>query len=458
MEDEREIRARWREAGQEQVFRFWDALDAAGRRGLLEQLARIDPGAVAGVAETAGGPRLDPTGLEPVEALAPDDPELPALAERGTAELAAGRVAVVTVAGGQGTRLGFDGPKGAFPIGPVTGRSLFEIFAQRLARLAARHGRPVPWILMTSPAGDAPTRRFFHERGHFGLDPSSVRFVVQGTLPLLDAEGRILLAEPGRVAEAPDGHGGLFAALLASGALAELADRGVERLFYHHVDNPLVRTADPVYLGLHVARGAEMSCKAVAKREPLEPMGFLCRRGGRTCVVEYSEIPPEVAAARGPEGGLRFRLGSVGIHVLERPFVEAVGRGPALPLHVARKPARVLGPDGRPETLEARKLERFVFDGLARARVVAVMEPRREDEYSPGKSARGEASPESARRDLAASYRRWIEEARLEPPGADVGVEMDHAHFDGPEDLARSGLRRISDAAPRIRIARGAKR
>jgi UDP-N-acetylglucosamine/UDP-N-acetylgalactosamine diphosphorylase len=460
MASESETRERWEAAGQGQVFRFWGALDAAGRARLVAQLERFEPEPLAAAASgRPPGPPLHADDLAPpADVLGPADPGRAALAAAGAAELAAGRVAVLTVAGGQATRLGFDGPKGTFPIGPVTGRSLFALFAQRVTGLGRRHGRPVPWIVMTSPATDAPTRACFAAHGDFGLEPGQVRLVAQGTLPGLDLEGRALLAAPDRVAEAPDGHGGVFAALQASGAWAELAERGVERVFYHHVDNPLVRVGDPAFLGLHAVRGAEMSCKLVARRDGLEPMGFLCQRAGRTEVIEYSEIPPAIAEARGPDGALRHRLGSIGIHVLERRFGERVAAGRPLPLHAARKPIAALGPDGAPATVEGLKLERFVFDALARARVVALMEALRADEYSPVKNARGEASPATARRDLIASYRRWIHEAGLEPPGADSLIEMDHAHIDGADDLARLALRRVEDGAPYVRIAKGAER
>jgi UDP-N-acetylglucosamine/UDP-N-acetylgalactosamine diphosphorylase len=452
------VRERWEAAGQGQVFRFWDGLDGAARARLIAQLEAWDPAALGPAARDAQRPRLTPDALEPVEPAPIDDPEAAHWREAGEAQLAAGRVAVLTVAGGQGTRLGFDGPKGAFPIGPVSDRSLFEVFAQRLRRLGDRHGRPVAWWILTSEATDAATRAFFAAHGHLGLDPARVRFLRQGSLPVLDAAGRALLAAPDRLATAPDGHGGAFAALLRSGALDELAERGVERIFYHHVDNPLVRVADPAFLGLHGERGAAMSCKAVAKTDPLEQMGFLCRRAGRTEVVEYSEIPAEVAGARGPDGALRFRWGSIGIHVIECDFARRVAEGAPLPLHCAAKPVRALGPDGRPATLDALKLERFVFDGLARAGVVAVMETRRQDEYSPVKNARGTASPATARRDLSAVYRRWLVEAGVEPPGEGVDIEIDHARFDGPDDLRRRRHGRGTDAAPHIRIAKGAER
>jgi len=462
-----DLAARWAASGQAHVFRFWDRLDAAARRRLAAQAARMDPARlVRERAEAQARPPVDPAELAPAEVLRhparggdPDRPE--ALRERGAALLAAGRVAVVTVAGGQGTRLGFAGPKGAYPLGPVTGRTLFGIHAQRIRGLGRRHGRAVPWVLMTSPANDAATREHFAAHARHGLAPGDLLFACQGTLPAFDAAGRIALAAPDRIFEAPDGHGGVFAALAASGALEALAARGVDRLFYHHVDNPLVRVGDPTFLGLHDEAGAEMSCKVIARRDALEQTGLLVQRRGRPAVIEYSELPPEVADLREPDGGLRYWAGSIGIHVLDMAFARRLAQTPeALPLHLAPKPVPVVDERGRPHTPEApkgHKLERFVFDGLAWAGAVAVMEVLRRDEYAPVKNAEGEASPASARRDLVAGYRRWIRRAGLESPRDDAVIEMDHAHLDGPDDLRRSGIRDVADGAPHVRIATGAE-
>lgn len=457
-----ELYARWQAAGQEHVFRFWDRLDPGARAGLRRQLEAIDVEAVTtGFREARARPPVGRAGIEPPEVLDCAQAEADAAGQRrrrglGLDLLAEGRVGVVTVAGGQGTRLGFDGPKGTFPIGPVSDRSLFALFAQRLSGLARRAGRPLPWWIMTSPATDAATRRFFAAHDDFGLPPELVHPVVQGCLPALDLEGRILLEAPGRVAEAPDGHGGLFAALRGAGALEAMEALGLRALFYHHVDNPLVRVADPAYLGLHLEQSAEMSCKVVAKREPFEKVGFLCRRGARTRVIEYSELAPECAAEPAPDGALRFWAGSIGIHVFDPAFVRSVAEGPPLPLHLARKAIPTL--DTAPDEPNGYKIERFVFDALARAGRVAVMETRRQDEYSPVKNARGEASPETARRDLVQCYRRWTLAAGLSPPGEEVGIEMDHSRFDGPEDLRHGGLSQLADGAPFIRLAEGADR
>ncbi|MDX1650720.1 MAG: UTP--glucose-1-phosphate uridylyltransferase, partial [Myxococcota bacterium] len=244
-----ELRERFAAAGQAHVFRFWDALDAAGRARLAAQAERIDPDALRRAFAQATAP--SPVHRPVARTEAPEPPEVerhPARGgdpapfararEAGEAWLADGRVAAVVVAGGQGSRLGLDGPKGALPIGPVSGRSLFALQAQRLRGLARRLGRPVPWLVMTSDATDAATRALFAREGHFGLASEDVRFFRQASLPVLDPRGGMLLAAPDRIAEAPAGHGGVMPALVAEGVLAEMEARGVEALFHYQVDNP----------------------------------------------------------------------------------------------------------------------------------------------------------------------------------------------------------------------------
>ena len=189
----------------------------------------------------------------------------------GAAALAAGEVAVVVVAGGSGTRLGFDGPKGTYPIGPVSAASLFQIHAEKIVALGRRYGKPLPLYVMTSPENHEATARFFAEHGQFGLD--HVRLFVQGQMPAVDREsGKILLAEKGHLALSPDGHGGTLKALAAPGpdgapsCLDEMRERGIRTIFYFQVDNPLVKIADPAFLGLHRQADAEMSFKVVEKQ------------------------------------------------------------------------------------------------------------------------------------------------------------------------------------------------
>ena len=212
---------------------------------------------------------------------------------------------------GQGTRLGFDGPKGDFPFAPITGRTLFAHHAAKVAALRARYGAELPWYVMTSVQNDAATQASFRAADWFGLTPDSVSFFVQGTLPAVDREtGEILLEAPDRLALSPDGHGGLLAALRRAGLVDRMRAEGLTTVYTFQVDNPLVRVARPTLLGYHALARAEMSSVVVRKVGPAERMGVFARVGGRTALVEYSDLPDDLAERREPDGSLTFWAGS----------------------------------------------------------------------------------------------------------------------------------------------------
>jgi UDP-N-acetylglucosamine/UDP-N-acetylgalactosamine diphosphorylase len=438
------LRARFEEHGQRHVVAALDALGGAGRARLSAQLAAVDPAALArafaGARRLAEGPRerLEPPEIERLPEHGGDAGLREQARRRGFELLSEGAVAALVVAGGQGSRLGFAGPKGLFPLGPVSERSLFEQQAQKLRGAAGRHGRPVPWLVMTSPATDRACREAFEAAGRYGLPAEDVRFFTQGTLPSVDFEGRLLLEAPDRLAEAPDGHGGVIPALVASGLLDELEARGIRFLSYYQVDNPLVTVVDPLFLGLHDLRAAEMSCKVLAKRGPEERAGTVGRCGGRTRVIEYTEVDPWHRDQRDARGQLVYWAASIGIHVLSTAFVRRVAAEAerVLPYHASAKAIPCLGPDGRrvvPEAPNGYKLERFVFDALPEARRVALLEVRRHEEYSPIKNRSGGESPGTARRDLVARYREWLRRAGGKDLGEDAWIELDESRIGAPE-------------------------
>ncbi len=459
------VRQRFEACGQGHVFRFWDRLGPAEREALVEQAESIDlPALLRSLEATAQrgdarAPRLEPVAVERLPDHGGDAVRREQARRSGAALLEAGRVGVLVVAGGQATRLGYDGPKGAFPIGPVTDRTLFEIQAQKIRRLRARYRRPVPWYVMTSPATDAATRQIFARENRFGLPASDVFFFSQGMVPSFDFDGRLILSEPGRIMENPDGHGGSLTALLRSGALDDMERRGVDTLFYYQVDNPLVRMADPTFLGLHALAGAEVSCKVVRKRDPMEKAGVLARVDGRIGVVEYTELGAPHRDAVDARGELVFWAGNTAIHAFDAAFIRRVASEADrwLPFHASEKKIPTLDDAGRPMAPAApngRKLERFVFDALPAARTVCIVETARAEEFSPVKNAEGSDSPETARRDLVAQYASWLRSAGIEaPPGA--LLEIDHSRVDGPEDLHELGIRNLSDAPDVIRTAPG---
>ncbi len=462
-QDFEERLSRFRDCGQERVFRFWDRLGEAQRQRLLEQAAAVDLGVLARAhAATRGLASTRPPKLESVPVIRHRDRGGdPAAAdrafERGCEALAAGRVAALVVAGGQATRLGFQGPKGAYPVGPVSGRTLFEQQAQKIRGLRRRYGRPLPWLIMTSAATDAETRALFTAHAAFGLPSEDVIFFRQGMIQSLDFEGRMILERPDRIFENPDGHGGSLTALLASGALGELERRGVDTLFYYQVDNPLIRIADPTYLGFHLEADAEMSCKVIRKRDPMEKVGVVARADGKIGVVEYTEIDDEHRFATTESGELEYWAGNAAIHVFGTAFIRRVAEraDEFLPYHASAKVIPTLDDDGQPmhpSEPNGRKLERFVFDALAAAQSVCVVEGERSMEYSPIKNAEGTDSPASARRDLIAVYRSWLDAAGIESPRADAAIEIDHARVDGPDEARELEVQQCAEAGDVIRI------
>jgi UDP-N-acetylglucosamine/UDP-N-acetylgalactosamine diphosphorylase len=401
-------------AGQEHLLAHAESLPEDDRADFVASLDPVPWEEVAGALRAAkaraeAGTTSPPPELRPPEALTLRrqriEPGFPArLAAAGAARLAEGRVAAVLLAGGQGTRLGHPGPKGTFVLGPEPDRSLYALLVESVVEAGREAGTPVPLVVLTSPETDAPTRAAFATHRAFGADPSRVRFVTQGTLPAFDDEGRALLASPGRLASAPDGHGGLVDALVAGGVLDALAREGVEWLATFQVDNPLARPLDPVFLGWTLERRASAAGKAVRTRSPDERVGVFGRDlEGRVHVLEYSEAPPG-----GVEG---LVLGSIAVHLLSVSWLRALvaQEGFRLPLHLARKKVPHLGRDGRavvPGAPNAWKLERFLFDAFPHAPRFAIHEVDRDREFAPVKNATGDDSPDTARALLAAELRR----------------------------------------------------
>ncbi len=400
------LRAPFESAGQGHVFAHVDRLGPGERETFARELSAIDLDLVAKLgAKLAGGAAAaqSPSFEPPVVVRAGDGGEGQARA-LGEELLAAGKVGFVLVAGGQGSRLGFNGPKGAFEVGPVTSKTLFEWHAARILAAGARHGFQPTWYIMTSRANDAETRAFFAGNGRFGFPEDDLFFFSQDMLPALDGEGRIVLAGPGEVFLAPDGHGGTLAALHQSGALEHMQARGIEELSYFQVDNPLARPADPLFVGYHCAQGAEMSSKVVPKRDAAEKVGVLGLVDGVLGCIEYSDLSDELREAKAASGDLLFNAGNIAAHMIRRSFVERLNQGGALdlPWHIARKELGAIDSSGAPTKIPGVKFETFVFDALARAKACVTMEVERAQEFSPVKNAEGSDSPATCKADLSA--------------------------------------------------------
>jgi UDP-N-acetylglucosamine/UDP-N-acetylgalactosamine diphosphorylase len=454
---------------QSHILHFYDTLDEAQKNSLLAEIEAIDWPEVARLVETyvKSKPKFElPKNVEP----APYYPQVPATPElrekykearaHGESLIRAGKVAAFTVAGGQGTRLGWDGPKGTFPATAIRRFPLFGCLAEFIVKTQEKYNCTVPWYIMTSPVNHEATCDFLDEHDYFGLKFRDIRIFPQAMMPALDmATGKVLLASPSSLALSPNGHGGSLKALYTSGAIADMTKRGVEQISYVQIDNPTVKVVDPLFIGLHALDGAQMSSKMLPKVQPKEKLGNFCKVGGRIEVIEYSDLPDELAFQRLENGDLRFRSGSIAIHLLRRDFVASLNEskdGFALPFHRAEKKVPHIdiatGKPVEPKTPNAVKLETFVFDALPLCESSIVYETDRVEEFAPIKNADAPAgkpmeidSPASSMALQIERAGRWLEKigvpvTRDESGKVEGVIEISQASAIEAEDLIGTGL------------------
>jgi UDP-N-acetylglucosamine/UDP-N-acetylgalactosamine diphosphorylase len=467
----------YRSAGQGHVFAFWDSLPPVERAALANQADEIDLAEVDRLNQTLvfkqGGAGVNLAGLAPAPCTRlPENGGDPArwAAARATGEAAlrAGRVAAFTVAGGQGTRLGYDGPKGTYAVTPLRKKSLFQVFAEKIKAAGLRYGKPLHWFIMTSHANHEQTESFFVAHKFFGLDRGRVHFFRQGRMPAVSFDGKILLESRSSLALSPDGHGGSLRALHRSGALDLMAREGIDTISYFQVDNPIVRCIDAAFIGFHLQARSGMSSKMVPKAYAEEKVGHFCRQNGKVVVIEYSDMPMAMQREVAPDGTLRYSAGSIAIHMIDREFARRMAGShsekpetvpllaaanpvsvpavagqrnlkpegsklpgsaastsgfrfqvsglptadaPSLPFHRADKKIQTIDASGavvKPSSANGVKFEMFVFDALPFADNSIVIETARADDFSPVKNAEGLDSPQTCRDDQLRQFARWL--------------------------------------------------
>lgn len=430
---------------QTHLLRFHKLLSDTQLANLLRQIEELDVDSIRKMQEMLQSKleKISFPDIEPAPVVELSERERSEMRNIGEMLLKEGKVGIILVAGGQGTRLGFDGPKGCFEIGPVSKRSLYEIHARKVLSLQKRYFNNIPLYIMTSKENDLATRRFFVAHNYFDLSPEIVMFFKQGMFPAMFPDGRIIMDRPDHIFFSPDGHGGVLKAMQVNGILADMRKRGLSTIFYFQVDNPLVEIADSVFLGVHKSSGANMSLKVCAKRDPDESLGVVVSRKGRNMVVEYSELTKEQKHARDEKTGkLKFLYGSVAIHVFSLDFLEQMA-STQLPLHIAHKKIPWCDDTGRtivPDKPNGYKFEKFIFDVLPFAERSVNLVFAREEEFSPVKNAEGNDSPATVRRDMNLKYTRWLEQAGVKVPRDEnnlprVNIEIDPCFAASAEEL-----------------------
>jgi UDP-N-acetylglucosamine/UDP-N-acetylgalactosamine diphosphorylase len=453
-------RNRLKKHGQEHVLAWWDELSDEERRSLLGQVEALDLEHLTQLYARRDHPIPLPKSSEiqpvPVVRLGDDAREARRV---GQEALRRGEVAVLVVAGGQGTRLGFDHPKGMFPVGPISKSSLFQIHTEKVRALGRRYGKPVPHFIMTSHATDAETEAYFREHDYFGADPQQVFFFRQGTMPALDmATGKLLLEAKDRLFTSPNGHGGTLTALKEHGLLDLLKKQGIKHIFYFQVDNPLIHVAEPALLGHHIAARSEVSSKVIAKEKPTDKLGNLVMVNGRCHIIEYSDLPEQLANERDAGGNLRLWAGSPAIHIFDVDFLTRITRDrTGMPFHIARKKVPHLDAQGRPVRPgkeNALKFEMFIFDALPLAERWTVVETTRREEFEPLKNATGPDSPATVQQGISNQAGDWLQAAGVAVPwdvhrNVRVPLEINPMYALDEEELAEKVDRSVRIDGPR---------
>ena len=390
--------------GQEHLLQCYDKLSDAQKNKLLDDILTLDFNQVQNLYEsTKTKPNFENVKLEPIPHTTKaelSDEDLRKYTEIGEEVIQAGKLAVVTMAGGQGTRLGHKGPKGTYDLGLESHKSIFEILCDTLKLAKNNYGTYIQWYIMTSEENNKQTEEFFEKNNYFGYDKDKIMFFKQGQLPMCDTKGKLILDEQGLIKEAADGHGGVFESMRKDAVIEDMKQKNIEWAFIGGVDNVLVKMVDPVLIGISISNNVPAAGKSVVKAGPKERVGVFCKRNGKPSVVEYTEITDEMAEAKNESGDLVFGESHILCNLFSVKAIDDISKK-KLPYHSAFKKAKYIDENGKlivPEKPNAYKFEAFLFDAFESLNDMAIMRVKREEEFAPVKNAEGVDSPETARK------------------------------------------------------------
>ena len=418
-----------KEYGQEHLLKFYNELDKDKKEELLDQILSIDFKLMKKLYNQAQKPvDLNDVTVEPIDYV--DKSKLTAsetkeYEEKGIAAIKSNQFAVVTMAGGQGTRLGHSGPKGTFDMGLPSHKSLFELLCDNLKIANKKYGVVIPWYIMTSRENNAATVDFFEKHNYFEYPKDSIIFFIQGELPMIGLDGKILLDENKLVKKAADGHGGTLKALGKDKLIKQMKKDGIEWIFVSGVDNVLVKSVDPLLIGMSIENRVLGAVKTIEKTDPKEKVGVFCRKNKKVGVIEYTEISDEMAQMRDKYGALVYGDANAIFHLYNIKGLELVS-DLRLPYHTAFKKAKYIDENGKlinPKEPNAYKFELFIFDSYEMLDDVVVLRVKREEEFAPIKNAEGQDSPETARKlytdywnkmKYMEQYEKWCEDPLID--------------------------------------------
>ena len=393
-----------KEYNQEHIIRFLDKLDKEKQEELIKQIHRIDFHQITELYNnTKKEIEFKESKIEPLKYLDKaklTDRQRKTFDELGVASIKSGEYAVVTMAGGQGTRLGHQGPKGTFKLDVYgKGKYLFEILAENLKQAKENYGVTIPWYIMTSKENNAETVAFLEKHNYFGYDRNNVTIFTQSELPLVDQEGKLLMGKDFTIKEASDGNGGTYSSLRASGCLAEMKEKGIKWVFIGGVDNVLLKMADVTLLGMAISQNVQIASKSVVKDNPHERVGVFGKMNGHPKVIEYTELPTKMAEQRDRKGELKYGESHIMCNLYTIDAIEKISKEPLI-YHSAFKKNSYIGENGKeviPQEPNSYKFESFIFDAFELFDDIAILRGKREDDFAPVKNKEGVDSPRTAK-------------------------------------------------------------
>ena len=389
---------------QDHIIKLLEKVDGEKKQALIEQISSIDFHQLKELYDnTKKEIEIKENKIEPLpyldkEKLSEEQKE--EFQRLGEEVIEKGEYAVVTMAGGQGTRLGHSGPKGTFKLDVYgKGKYLFEILAENLKEANQKYGKVIPWYIMTSKENNDETIEFMEKHNYFGYDKDSVRFFAQSELPLLDVNGKLLIGKDMRIKEASDGNGGTYSSLRASGCLAEMKEKGIKWVFIGGVDNALLKMADTILLGMAIQKKVQIASKSIVKANPHERVGVFAKMNGHPKVIEYSEMPDKMAEEVDSDGELKYGEAHIMCNLYTIEAIEKISKE-TLIYHSAFKKNSYMDENGKeviPTEPNSYKFESFIFDAFELFDDIAILRGKREDDFAPVKNRDGVDSPKTAK-------------------------------------------------------------
>ena len=389
---------------QDHVIKLLKKLDENKREELIKQIENIDLHQIAELYEnTKKEIEFKESKIEPIKYLDKEtltEKQRKRYDELGEKIIRNGKYAVVTMAGGQGTRLGHTGPKGTFKLDVYgKGKYLFEILVDNLKEANKEYGVIINWYIMTSKENNQETIEFLEKNNYFGYDKNFVKIFMQSELPIVDANGRLMMGKNYKIKEASDGNGGTYSSLRRSGCLTDMKEKGIKWVFIGPVDNALLKMADVTLLGMAISENVQIASKSVVKANPHEKVGVFCKMNGHPKVIEYSELPEEMAEEVDNDGELKFGESHIMCNLYTIDAIEKISKE-ILMYHSAFKKNSYIDENGKeivPQQPNSYKFESFIFDAFEFFDDIAILRGKREDDFAPVKNAEGVDSPKTAK-------------------------------------------------------------